>query len=383
MFVFLITDLNSDIFSQPYMAVITPVANQYYLYIGKNTKPVAWDIYAPKPPIDFALTNYFGKVFQAIEKSSLISGLVFYITWNEIDELPSYGQNVVVFVFGDEWYRIPKYAHKVRAVFKCIGTNFILGCNPILQPSLLNLLTLIQFLRILVVGVSGRVNYYWHKFKSFVLDKEQISPIYDIPLGYHNSQDLPIKNIADRLYDSYFSGSINHREYPFWSLKSWLGTPKALSRQLMLSTLKKFQEKHPEFQFELSITGGYHDRSKEDERSYCDIMMDTKICIVPRGTSFETTRLFEGMKYGCILVTEALPSRWYLEGAPIIQVKNWQELPKVLKNLLDNKELMEEMHYKSLRFWQDKCSETVVADYVMAKLNKEFSVNSGVHLDPP
>ncbi|QYX33709.1 glycosyltransferase family 47 protein [Sphaerospermopsis torques-reginae] len=365
------------------MTVITDLANQYYLYIRKDQKPVAWDIYDPKPPIDFALTTYFGKVFQAIEKSSLISGLVFYVTWNEIDELPSYGENVVVFVLGDEWYRIPKYAHKVRAVFKCVGTNSILGCNPIVQPSLLNLLTLIQFLRILLVGVPGRVNYYWHKFKSLVLGKGQIPPIYDIPLGYYNSQDLPIKNIADRLYDTYFSGSVIHRQYPIWSFKSWLGTPKALSRKLMLSTLKSFQEKHPEFNIELSITGGYHNRTQADERSYSEIMMDTKICLVPRGTSFETTRLFEGMKYGCVLVTEALPSRWYLEGAPVIKIKNWQELPEVLKNLLENKELMEEMHYKSLIFWRNKCSEAVVAEYVIEKLNKEFTGNSGVNLDPP
>jgi hypothetical protein len=365
------------------MTVITALANQYYLYIRKDKKPVAWNIYDTKPPIEFSLTTYFGKVFQAIEKSSLISGLVFYVTWNEIDELPSYGQNVVVFVLGDEWYRIPKYAHKVRAVFKCVGTNSILGFNPILQPSLLNLLTLIQFLRILVVGVPGRVNYHWHKFKSWALGKGKIPPIYDIPLGYYNSKDLPIKNLKSRLYDTYFSGSVIHREYPIWSLKSWLGTPKTLSRKLMLSTLNKFKEKYPQFKVELSITGGYHNRTVEDERSYCEIMMDTKICVVPRGTSFETTRLFEGMKYGCVLVTEALPSRWYLEGAPVIQIKNWQELPELLKKLLENKELMEEMHDKSLNFWQDKCSEAVVAEYVIEKLNREFKGNLGVNLDPP
>ncbi|MBD2293681.1 glycosyltransferase family 1 protein [Anabaena sphaerica FACHB-251] len=365
------------------MTVITALANQYYLYIRKDKKPIAWDIYDTKPPFEFSLTTYFAKVFQAIEKSSVISGLVFYVTWNEIDELPSYGQNVVVFVLGDEWYRIPKYAHKVRAVFKCVGTRSILGCNPLLHPSLLNLLTLIQFLRILVVGVPGWVNYHWHKFKNLALGKGQITPIYDIPLGYHNSKNLPIKNIESRLYDTYFSGSVIHREYPVWSLKSWLGTPKALSRKLMISTLNKFQQKHPQFKVELSITGGYHNRTSEDERSYCEIMMDTKICVVPRGTSFETTRLFEGMKYGCVLVTEALPSRWYLDGAPVIKINDWQELPGILKNLLENKELMAEMHNKSLNWWHDKCSEAVVGKYVIGKLNREFKGNLGVNLDPP
>ncbi|MBK1989328.1 glycosyltransferase family 1 protein [Sphaerospermopsis aphanizomenoides BCCUSP55] len=365
------------------MSVINALANQYYLYIRKDQKPILWDIYDTKPPIDFCLTTYFGKVFQAIEKSSVISGLVFYITWNEIDELPSYGQNVVVFVLGDEWYRIPKYAHKVKAVFKCLGTRAILGCNPLLHPSLLNLMTLVQFLRILVVGVPGWVNYHWHKFLSLVFNQEKIPPIYDIPLGYNNSKNLPIKNIEDRLYDTYFSGSVIHKQYPVWSLKSWLGTPKTLSRKLMLSTLNKFKEQYPEFKVELSTTGGYHNRTSEDERNYCEIMMDTKICLVPRGTSFETTRLFEGMKYGCILVTEALPSRWYLDGAPVIQIQDWQELPEILKNLLENKELLLEMHHKSLNWWQDKCSEAIVGDYIIEKLISELPKNSGLNLDPP
>jgi hypothetical protein len=104
-------------------------------------------------------------------------------------------------------------------------------------------------------------------------------------------------------------------------------------------------------------------------------MMDTKICVVPRGTSWETTRLFEGMKYGCVLVTEPLPDRWYLKGVPTIKIKNWQQLPKVLKELLDNQDLMQEMHHKSLAFWQDKCSETVVVDYIIGKLTPRENLN--------
>ncbi|MCH4903223.1 glycosyltransferase family 1 protein [Cylindrospermopsis raciborskii CHAB3438] len=349
--------------------------NQYYLYVSKHESPIPWNIYDPKPPIEFALTSYFGQIFQKIEQSCLLSGLIFYITWSEIDELPSYGSNVVVFVLGDEWYRIPNYAHKVRAVFKCIGTQTILGCNPFLEPSRLNLLTLIQFLRILFVGIPGWINYRWHKSKHWLLGQEKIPPIYDVPLGYNKSEYLPIKNIQERIYDTYFSGSVMHRKYGIMSVKFWLGTPKILSRELMLSTLKKLQDNYPELKIELSMTGGYHERSKQDDQSYSQLMMDTKICVVPRGTSWETTRLFEGMKYGCVLVTEALPDRWYLKGVPTIQIKNWQQLPQVLKELLDNQDLMQEMHHKSLTFWQDKCCETVVADYIIGKLTPRENLN--------
>lgn len=358
------------------MVVNNILANQYYIYIKKGQKPIPWDIYQTNPPVKFGLADYVCKVFQAIEENSTLSGLVFYVTWDAMDEIPSYGKNVVVLIIGDEWYRIPKYFHKVKAVFKCIGTRPILGCNPLLQPSWLNLLTLIQFMRILLVCLPGLVNYQFQKLKSWFLGKGEITPIYDIPLGYNNSKDLPIKPLQERLYDTYFSGSIVHVNYPIWCFKRWLGTPKSLARKLMISNVIKFQRQNHNFRVELGITAGFHDRNSEDERSYSEIMMDTKICLVPRGTSFETTRLFEGMKYGCVLVTEALPSRWYLDGAPVIQVKDWRDWEKVLKQLLNNPQLMEEMHQKSLNWWMNKCSETVVATYVVEQLNGSIEVKN-------
>ena len=299
------------------------------------------------------------------------------------------GQMLLFLYLGDEWYRIPKYAHKVKAVFKCIGTRPILGCNPLFKPSFLNLLTLIQFLRILVVCLPGFLNYHWHNFKTLLSGQGTITPIYDIPLGYNNSKDMSIKDIKQRLYDSYFSGSVVHVSYPLWSLKYWLGTPKTLARKLMIASVNKFKKKNPDFKVELSITGGFRNRTIEDERSYCEIMMDTKICLVPRGTSFETTRLFEAMKYGCIVVTEALPPRWYLDGSPIIKIRDWGELEGILSNLLGNEQLMQEMHEKSLNWWKNKCSEAIVAEYIVEKLYssvpvwKKHSAGVFMTLTPP
>jgi hypothetical protein len=344
-------------------------SNQYYIYTKENKQPIAWNIYDAYPPFKLGLAAYISKVLQAMEKHLHINGFVFYITWDNIDELPSYGQNVVVIILGDEWYRIPKYAHKVGAIFKCIGTHPILGCNPLLKPSYLNILTLIQFLRILIFRLPGLVNYHFQKLKTLLFGTGKIAPIYEIPLGYNNSIDLPIKHIEERLYDTYFSGSVAHISYSLWSLKRWLGTPKTLARQLMVASLSNFQKKHPNFNVELAITSGYHAITSKDASSYPETMMNTKICLVPRGTSFETTRLFEGMKYGCIVVTEALPSRWYLDGSPAIQIKDWQDLEPILEKLLKNKQLMEKIHQDSLDWWNTKCSEVVVGEYIASSLN--------------
>jgi hypothetical protein len=359
---------------------ITADCNKYYIYTKQQLIPLAWNIYS-ETPCDFGLSAYVGKFLQAMEKHLKVNNFTFYITWDKLDELPSYGKNVVVIIVGDEWYRIPDYAHKVGAIFKCVGTRPILGCNPMLKPTHLNLLTLIQFLRILFVRIPGLFKYSLHRFKNGFFGVGSVTPIYDIPLGYNNSKDLPIKDIQNREYDASFSGSIVHVDYPLWSLKRWLGTPKMLARQKMLESVRKYQEKNADFKLNLEITSGYHGVCSKEKRSYPEMMMDTKICLVPRGTSFETTRLFEGMKYGCIVVTEALPQRWYLDGAPIIQIQDWDEIESILKSLLSNPELMQELHQESLNWWRKKASDVVVGQYIAEKLNalRLASLLHGLH----
>ena len=92
--------------------------------------------------------------------------------------------------------------------------------------------------------------------------------------------------------------------------------------------------------------------------------METKICLVPRGTSFETFRFFEALRYGCVVVTEALPSRWFYKGAPVIQITDWSELEKILEKLLSDKQVLQEKHQESLNWWHKKCSEETVGAYI-------------------
>jgi hypothetical protein len=364
--------------------------NDYYIYMHWYESPIPWNIFEA-PPFDLGLATYIAKVLQEMEKCLNVEDLVFYITWDELDELPTHGDNVVVIILGDEWYRIPKYVNKVGAIFKCVGTNAILGCNPIYKTSHLNFLTLIQYLRILLVGIPGLLNYFWYQIKDIFTGQSNIAPIYDIPLGYANSQELPIKPIKERTFDAYFSGSIVHVNYPKWSIKGLIGTPKMLARQTMVSKLSAIQANNPQLNIELAITSDIfsslnaqavsNPAEQPEIRSYPEAMMNTKICIVPRGTSFETTRLFEAMRYGCIVITEALPSRWYLDGAPIIQIRDWDELEKVLKNLHEKPQLIQELHQESLKWWESKCSEAIVGGYFANNLNAKHRA-SLLHFSP-
>ncbi len=302
--------------------------------------------------------DYFGKVFAAMERNLEEKDLIFYLTWS-VEGLPSYGANVVACVVGDEECRIPKYSHRVRAVFKCYGTRPTLGCNPLRNPSYLNLLTLAQYTKTMVGRLPGLLAY-----------KLKTPPnIYDVPLGYYNQLNLPLRKMELRATDIFFAGNMVFKSYPFWSFRYWLESPKSVARRLMVSSLRRVQKKHPHLKIDLLVTPNFGSAGSMDAQDYSEKMMDTKICLVPRGSSFETYRFYEALRYGCIIICEALPSRWFYDSAPVIKLADWGELEAKLDRLVHDSSLIAELHGDSLKWWEDRCSERAVGDYIARKLN--------------
>lgn len=345
------------------MSINSLLSHQYYICFSDQREPIPWDITQFVRPDCI----YWGKVFETVDQSLEVSGLTFYLTWNT-RSLPSYGQNIVAVILGDEKDCIPTYFHKVKAVFKCYGTTPILGFDLFSKPSPLKLLTLLHFLRNWMSNLPGLLNYKFQKLKSLYSKSGKLPPIYELPLGYYNQLDLPIKDLEKRPYDVFFAGSILHG----LSFKTPLANPKGLSRKQMVTNLQAFKENHPDFNIELDITSGFisaNSIKKPDMENYSEKMMNTKICLVPRGASFETFRFFEGLRYGCIVIAEALPSRWFYDGSPAIRVKDWSELGEVLEKLLSNQSLLQEKHQESLSWWQTKCSEAAVGTYIADKIN--------------
>jgi hypothetical protein len=265
-----------------------------------------------------------------------------------------------------QFCRIPKYVDKVKAIFKCI-TRPPIGCNPLFKLSYLNLVTLVWFGRLCLIRLPYFSNYLYSMIKALQANTARVAPIFSIPLGYFNSYvELPMKEVDDRQYDVSFLGSIQKNNAPIWSLKHWIENPKNLSRKVMISNIKSVQLKYPSLRVKLLQTSSFGPTSNEN---YHETMMDTKICLVPRGTSWESFRFYEGLMYGCILITESLPPVWFYENAPIIRISDWSELEIILPKLLENKVLMLEKHQESLNWWNTKCSEVIVGKYIADKLN--------------
>lgn len=345
-------------------------ANQFFMYLDKKIIP--WNIYNPEPE-NGGFDAYFGSVLQAVDQALFNQKLIFYVTMVEMKELPSYGENVFVLILGDEFYRIPAYIDKVGGVFKCYGTHQIREqislYKPLLKPSYLKFLVFGQTIKNLAYRLVRKTRYRLKRIKALLLGRSKVVPIYDIPPGYLNSENLPIKPMEDRTCDVSFDGSIVQHKYPIWSLRYWTKTPKAHSREQMVASLKKIQIKNPRFKIHLALSVGFAAFNYTPESTYSKNLMNTKICLAPRGTTLETCRLFEAMRYGCVIIVESLPSRWFYNGAPIIQIGSWQNLEPVLERLLNDPVLLQTLHQQTLDWWETKCSGKAVGKYIASEIN--------------
>jgi hypothetical protein len=338
-------------------------SNQYYLCVPGNRNPLLLDCAKIDPLIlrTWSDCNYFNRVLEAVEKNIGSFNLCFYLTW-DTEELPNYGSNVVAIVLGDERCKIPLYADKILAVFKGYGTRLMLASNPFLNPSYYSFLCLLHYLQASLIRLPRILN---HR----ILGRN--ANIFDIPIGCFNSINMSLRSFNERSIDVSFVGGVGGEICSIKSIKYWLKTPKIIARESLFENLLKFQYEMKGLNVYSSATPDAitHIANLDVQERYIEILRDTKICLVPRGTSLETFRFFEAMKYGCILVTDMLPSRWFYENAPIVQVKSWGELDRQLKSLLDDPKAMYDLHQASLDWWNNKCSEEAVGQYVSTKID--------------
>lgn len=361
--------------TEPSVGQSTHPQNQYYVCLQYQEEPIAWNPYTERGAIN-EHTAYFGGIFQALEQHFSESGLTFYFTWR-LDELPRYGEDVVAVVMGDEWGRYPLYADKVRAVFKMLGTDYPLEVTPFQTPASLAAVTTLKYVRTQMMRLPYLAQAWRDRLRGGTWTGETPVPIFNIPVGYANQEELPLKPFWEREHDLYFSGSVSNKVYPWYTAQHWLRTPKDVARSSMVHAMRELQDDRPDLHIEIDTRSSYVPQSKErgknvTERSYSEMMMDTRICPVPRGTQLETPRLFEALRYGCVVITEPLPDRWYTRELPAVVVHDWADMPEVVSDLVDDANRLEALHEASLQWWEDMCSEEAVGQYMADQLNGVF-----------
>jgi hypothetical protein len=333
---------------------------RYFLDLPGAAEPLPWDPHAAPRP-ERADTRYFGRVFTEMERTLRDPEIDVFLTW-DTERLPRYGNRVVAVVLGDEVGRVPRYLDRVRAVFKCYGTRPALGGGPLRNPSIGGFAELgqwvVRWLKWLPGGAAHARLWLGRRARG----RPALAAVPVIPLGTFNQVELPLVAIDERPTDVFFAGSVEHRT----SLRDRL-SPKARSRGEMLRAVRRLRDRRPDLRLNLQVTHGFEASASASASEYSRALMDSRVCLAPRGTSPETFRVFEGLRAGCVVVTEHLPRHPFYAGAPLIQLNRWRALDELA--LFDDPAEIRRLHLRALAWWREHCSEAAVGSYMAARLN--------------
>lgn len=347
---------------------ISPVSPHAY-FVWQQDEVLAWD---PHDEADLPLPDcaYLGGVFRQFERRWTGRPLTVYLT-KHTTALPSYGDDVVVVLLNEEWFRTPAYSGCVLAVARNLPGQPWFPWRTLAPPTTSAALALANYLRVLAerrVAHRGservRTGRGWPQART--------DNMIDIPLGYYRQPAKPIKPFEERTTDVFFAGSLLHDmdRGRGWkrAVKRVAGNPKRIYRQSMLDELDSYRSRHPGLRATVTVSRDFRDLAGSDVTNYAEDMMDARIALVPRGTAAESYRLFEAWRYGCIVICEPLPPRPFLRGAPVITVNSWRELEPALGSLLADPARQRELHQASLRWWREVCSEEAVGQHLALQL---------------
>ena len=335
---------------------------RYFLDLPDSTAPLAWDPHTGPHP-ERADTRYFGGVFREMERTLVDPRLDIHLTWDS-ERLPSYGDRVVAVVLRDETGRIPRYTGRVRAVFKCYGSRPSLGSGPLRHPGPTGVLELAQYVVRWKRWLPGAVAHARLLAGRRLRGRPAPPPIEVIPIGTYNQIELPMLGIDERPTDLFFAGSVDHRR----SLRR-LVSPKTRSRREMLAAVRRLGRLRPRLSLDMRVTDGFAASAAGSPEVYSRALMDSRVCLAPRGTSVETFRVLEGLRAGCIVVAERLPPHDFYAGAPILTLDRWRDLERTLGPVLDDPAELRRRHIEALAWWTEHCSEEAIGRRMAERLN--------------
>lgn len=203
--------------------------------------------------------------------------------------------------------------------------------------------------------------------------------VFPVPLGYVNGvPHLSVKPLEERNYNVFFSGDLNRNRIDLYRNFSFLknllpkrGLPSKVFRKLLINHKNDFSDFFPDslIVFNNGFKNGF------SPKTYGEILADSKIILSPMGFGNpECFRNFEAMRAGCVIISDKLPPTEFYQGSPIIQIENWKEGLAWAQKLMKDQEMLQDYHLKTVDWWNQKCSERAVADYMKNKLLKKEPV---------
>jgi hypothetical protein len=304
--------------------------------------------------------EYFLNICRILAKEHGYADANFLIVYDTSGPMPGLDSKSVVIVGGDERCLLPVEAETAQLILKCYGTQ-----PHHAEPLRLRLASLMDHGRTLVERARWQL-------AAARLGRERrdklLAKLHPIPMGYCRQERLPLVPIDERPYLLSFAGSLDNHKAGRLSYHALTNYPKRQARVAMVTALRRLEAELPPGAVHLRLTDSFAASLAGPGEGYAQTMMRTRICVCPRGTRLETFRIHEGLRFGCVVVSEKLPDFWFLRGAPIIQVDDWVDLPDVVHGLQADPGRMRSLHERSLRWWQDVCSPAAVAARVADRL---------------
>ena len=152
---------------------------------------------------------------------------------------------------------------------------------------------------------------------------------------------------------------------------SWMGQFDPYTRVNFRQAVDRLQSERPDYNSHVLWYEGWNNGDAID--SYCDVMNNTKVALVPIGSgSGESFRFFEAMCAGCIVINAGLPYTPMYSAAPAFPIDaGWAELTRTIDFILGREEEVLEYHSNAARLWYEHfCSPESLAEYMFKRIEK-------------
>ncbi len=322
----------------------------------------------PPPPWTPALLPEFRYTYDVLEHALPAveaEGLRFYLT-KEAYALPEYGRDVVGVLLQEERCKTPVYGRHVRAVIRNLHSRPFLGWRPHLGFTKLEAVLTFEYLRDSYTSWKSR-RALDGPHADWPAPVRREPRTIRLPLGYHSQVELPQVSMRDRALDTFFVGQVSE-PLPTGSYKRYTSTSKIEARQQIWAVLRELDQKK-KWRMDLGdIAAG---QAQSTGPSYSEKMMQSRICLAPRGSMADTYRAFEGLRAGCLVVANPLPrDGFFYPGAPMILVDHWKEIGGILDRYARNWDALEEFRARGLAWWDAHLRPEVLGASVARDLNE-------------
>jgi hypothetical protein len=333
------------------------------------------DEWTPPEGKTAGVEHYFSTAASIIESACSGQGFHFHFTANT-NEVPLTGPKSIIFVMSEENGLLPRYTGSVGAVFKCYGAKLVSTAEWFWNHPSIVLSSLakdaIVWKRVLASRWRWRLHHLRHgaAFGSVT--------VHHVPLGYHSLPPPEIPPWDARVNDVFFAGSIRQNVVERKGIFC-IPNPKQVVRDDLAESLRMFAAT-TKWNLKLLLATGFVPHAVAwglaakgttmSPDDYMKEMANSKICLAPRGTSFETFRHYEAASVGCVVVSDRLPLTWFYRNIPFVFVKDWRKVDQILERLLRDPSNLKRLHEETLRWWNSRLSPMALGEFVIGVLRK-------------